>query len=170
MILKTDLRTFDRTPREYVNPTITAYKDRHIAMPTEASLRKMCDNIFAQFGGLQFETVYQQALCLELRDHGACRVVEEYLLPLMYRTLSGVQVAAANQYADLYAQYATGESLLVEIKTHASGIRERAEHAQINRYTTALTAQGFPPTACLIVNFSSKVAATDIDWFFERLD
>ena len=168
-LLQNDLRTFDRTQREPVNPTITAYQDRHIAMPTEASLRKMCDNIFAQFGGLLPEPVYQQALCHELRDHGACVVWEEYLLPLMYRTISGVLLTASNQYADLYAKYATGETLLVEIKTHASGIRERVEHAQIDRYATALTAQGFPPTACLIVNFNSRVAATEVDWHFEKL-
>ena len=169
MIIPPNLRTIDRTPRgSLIKPTIVITHPP-APMPTEDQLRYICEHIYRTLGRGHTEAVYHHTLIRELREHGAAVVWSEYKLPLVYQTIKGGQVTASNQYADILAEYGTGESLLVETKASGMHLREDYEIAQVERYAAALTARHQPPTAYLLVNFSTRKDATGIAWKYERL-
>ena len=127
-------------------------------------IHNTCDRVYRHLGPGHNECVYQKALLLELYNHGATSVESEKNVPVFYVDSRNVTHTVGTERIDLLARF-NGETILIEIKAHTSGIREHTEVPQLKKYVASLKTLSIHPNLACVVNFSQK-PPFELEYYF----
>lgn len=135
----------------------------HIANMDTTTFETICKNIYNSLGNSHSECIYQKALSIELYNHGATSVESEKYVPVFFVDSNERTHTIGMERIDLLARF-DEDIFLIELKAHASGIRENVEIRQLRKYVESLSRLHLVPKHSVIVNFPQNCKSTEVEF------